>query len=107
MRTDFIVVLVTCSSKREAEKISDSLLKKKLIACANIIYGIESKFWWKGRIDKANETLAILKTRRKNFKMVEKEVGRIHSYEAPEIIAIPIAAGNKIYLDWLNGELCR
>jgi periplasmic divalent cation tolerance protein len=73
-----------------------------LVACANIIFGVESRFWWKGRINKAKETLLILKTRRENFKRVEKEIKRIHSYEVPEIIALPIVAGSKSYLEWLK-----
>lgn len=97
-----IVVLVTCSSKKEAVAIVNALLRKKLIACANLIAGVESKFRWKGKIDKAKEVLVILKTRREYFRRIEKEVKRIHSYEVPEIVALPVIEGSKIYLDWIN-----
>ena len=64
--------------------------------------GIESRFWWKGKIDRANETLLIVKTKKANFKKIEAEVKKMHSYEVPEIIAVPIAAGSKDYLDWIE-----
>lgn len=102
---DFCIVLITCGSKSEADGIVESLLKKRLIACGNIISGIESRFRWKGKIDKAKEVLAILKTRRKNFKRIEEEAKRIHSYEVPEIIAIPIVTGNEEYMKWLKSCL--
>jgi len=107
MRTNLIIILTTCGSRKEAKKIAKSLLEKKLVACANIISRIESKFWWKDKIDKAKEVLIILKTRNGNFKRIEKEIKCIHSYEVPEIIALPIVAGNKIYLDWLRKEAIR
>lgn len=83
-----------------------SLLKKRLAACGNIISGVESKFWWKGRADTAREVLIILKARQENFEKIEIEIKRIHSYEVPEIIAISIVAGNKEYLNWLRKETC-
>ncbi len=100
----FLQVFVTCQSKKEADAIAASILKKRLAACANIVSGVDSKFWWNGRIDKAKEVLVILKTKLSNFKRIEKEVKRIHSYEVPEIIAIPIIAGSKKYLNWIEKE---
>jgi len=97
----FIIILVTCGSKKESEKIVDRLLKKRLAACANLISRVESRFWWKGRIERGGEVLVILKTRADKFVRIEREIKRIHSYEVPEIIALPIVAGNKEYLDWL------
>ena len=96
------IVLITCQSKKEADRIALSLLKKRLAACANIISGVNSRFWWNGKIDKAREVLVILKTRRSNFKKIEKETKRLHSYEVPEIIAIPIIAGSREYLGWIG-----
>lgn len=94
--------MVTCSSKAEAKKIAGSLLDKRLVACANIVPDIGSRFWWKGKIDNAREVLVIMKTRKENFRKIEREVKRLHSYDVPEIIAIPIMAGNKEYLDWIT-----
>jgi len=105
MAAKFVAVLVACSSGREARAVVDSLLKKRLIACANILGGVESKFWWKGKIDSSKESLVILKTAARHFGAVEKEVKRLHSYEVPEIIALPIAAGNKAYLGWMEKEV--
>lgn len=104
MADRFVIILATCSSKQEADRIAASILKKRLAACGNIVDGIRSKFWWKGRIDSANEVLLILKTRAANFKEIEKEIKRIHSYEVPEIIALPIVAGSKEYLMWIKKE---
>ena len=101
---NFIVVLVTATSKAEAEKIAKALLKKRLAACVNIIPGLTSFFHWKGKIEKASELLLVIKTRKTLFKKLEKEVKANHSYSVPEIIALPILQGTKSYLDWLKLE---
>ena len=101
----FCIIFVTCQSRKEADSIASSLLNKRLIACANIISGVDSKFWWNGKIDTANEFLVILKARRGSFKKIEKEVKRLHSYEVPEIIAIPIVAGSREYLGWIGDSI--
>jgi len=105
MKTDFIIVHICCVSRKEALAIAGYLLNKKLIACANILPGIYSMFWWKGRIEKANEVLLIVKTHVKNFMKIEKEVKRLHSYDVPEIIALPLAAGSKDYLNWIKDSI--
>ncbi|MBU0604715.1 MAG: divalent-cation tolerance protein CutA [Candidatus Omnitrophica bacterium] len=105
MSNNYIVIFVTCPSKREADSIAGSLLKKRFVACANIINKVESKFWWNGKIDKACETLIVLKTAGNKFKAVEKEVRRLHSYEVPEIIAIPILALSEDYGRWIRDSV--
>jgi len=102
MRAGHIAIFVTCPSMKEAEAIADALLSERIVACANIISGVRSNFWWKGRIDSADETLLVLKTTKKNFTKAEKAVKRLHSYDVPEIIALPIAAGSRAYLDWID-----
>jgi periplasmic divalent cation tolerance protein len=97
-----MVIFVTCPSRKEAGKIAKRLLNERLIACANIINEINSLFWWKGKTDKAKESLIIIKTISKNFRKIKKRIKEIHSYEVPEIIALPIAAGEKNYLKWIN-----
>lgn len=104
MRVEFIVIFITCASKKEALRIQDALLTKRLIVCANIITDIESRFWWHGKIDNADEVLLMAKTKEKNFKPIEYEVKHIHSYEVPEIIAFPIVCGSKDYLKWVDEE---
>ena len=105
MSDNYIVIFVTCPSKKEADSIAGSLLKKRLVACANVVNKVESKFRWNGRIDKARETLVMLKTAGNKFKAVEKEVRRLHSYEVPEIIAIPIVALSKDYRRWIRDSV--
>lgn len=102
MRKGPVIIMVTCVSVKEARKIAGSILSKRLAACANIISGVESRFWWKGRLDRALEAIIMMKTLESNFKKIETEVQRLHSYEVPEIIAIPIAAGSRDYLDWIS-----
>lgn len=98
----YIVVLVTASSKEEANKIAQGLLEEKLAACVNILTGLESRFWWQGKIDSAKEVLLVIKTRKTLFNKLAKKVKGLHSYTVPEIIALPIINGNKAYLDWIN-----
>jgi periplasmic divalent cation tolerance protein len=97
-----IIVLVTVKNKKEAQRIATKLVSEKLIACANIIDNIDSIFWWKGKVDSSREVLLILKSQKKLFKRIEKLVKTIHSYCLPEIIALPIVAGEKKYLEWIN-----
>jgi len=106
MKKDFVIIFVTCASKKEAEKIVAALLNKRMVACGNIVGGVESKFWWKGKIDSAKETLLILKTKAAKFRAVGKEVERLHSYDVPELIAMPIVRGSKKYLNWINDNIC-
>ncbi|MCM8761057.1 MAG: divalent-cation tolerance protein CutA [Candidatus Omnitrophica bacterium] len=102
MNTGCIAIFVTCSSLAEARRIVGSLLKKRLVACGNILSGAESRFRWAGKVDKAAEVVLMLKTLSKNFRSVEREVRRIHSYEVPEIIAFPIISGSRNYLRWIK-----
>ena len=99
---EFIIVLVTVSSLQEAEKIVTSLVNEKLAACGNIIKGITSIFMWKEKLCKDEEVLILLKSRRERFKELSQRVKELHSYEVPEIIAIPVVYGWRDYLDWIN-----
>lgn len=96
----FVVLYVTCKDKEEAEKISSELLNKRLIACVNFL-PIQSSFWWKGKIDTSDEIVALLKTKKENWKKVEEEVRKIHSYETPCIMKFDVEA-NKDYEKWIN-----
>lgn len=100
--TDRIVVLITAGSEEEAHKIAKLLVKKKKAACVNILPGVDSLFWWKGKMDSARESLLLVKTRASLFPEIVNLVREIHSYEIPEIIALPIIAGNEDYLRWLD-----
>ena len=102
---DYTLVMVTASSREEAEKIATTLLERKLIACANILGPVSSRFWWQGKIDSAEEYMIFMKTKRELFDQVADNVKQLHSYEVPEIIALPIVEGAKPYLEWINGIL--
>jgi periplasmic divalent cation tolerance protein len=99
----FRVVLVTCGSLNEARRIARHVVSKRLAACVNIILGpVESFYTWKGNLEKAREYLLLIKTTVKRLATLEKEVQRLHSYDVPEFIALPIAAGFSAYLSWLQ-----
>ena len=98
----YIVVLITASKKQEAEAIARGLIKNKLAACVNMVRGIDSLFWWKGKVDRARETLLIAKTKKSKFKKLAAFVRSVHSYTVPEIIALPIVSGNNDYLAWID-----
>ena len=100
-----MVILTTCKDRKEAISVTDSLLKKRLIACANIVGGIESKFWWDGKIEKAKEVLVLVKARGRDFDAIEREIKRLHSYQVPEIVAIPIMKGSRPYLNWIDSSV--
>jgi len=97
-----IVVLITAETQGQAREIADDLLEKKLAACINMVPRVQSKFWWRGKIDSANESLLIIKTRAALLDKVIASVKRKHSYTVPEIIAMPIVGGNTDYLDWID-----
>lgn len=101
--TQFRLVLVTCSTLPEARKISRSLLQKHLTACVNIqISPVESIYRWKGKIETAREHLLLIKTTARRLKSLEREVVRLHSYETPEFLVLPISSGSRAYLRWIK-----
>ena len=98
-----MLVYITCKDKKEAEKISLHLLRKRLIACANI-FPIKSMYWWNYKIANENENVIIAKTNNKNFKKAVMEIRKIHSYKIPCILKIN-ATANKDYEKWANKEM--
>jgi periplasmic divalent cation tolerance protein len=103
--TDNVVVFITTGTEGEARNVADLLLKQRKAACVNIVPRLDSLFWWQGKLDSAQESLLIIKTKASLFSEVVDLVKGIHSYEVPEIIALPIVGGNKDYLRWLDGEV--
>lgn len=99
------IVIMTASNTEEASKIVQILLEERLIACANIINSVFSFFWWEGRIDKEKEVLVIMKSNENFFKKLAKRVEELHSYDVPEILALPIINGSKSYLEWMKNCL--
>ncbi|MBI5145322.1 MAG: divalent-cation tolerance protein CutA [Candidatus Omnitrophica bacterium] len=100
------VIFITCAHKKEAENIAKALIKNKLAACVNIVDKINSLFWWQGKVDCAQEVLLIIKSKRTKLNKIIKLVKSRHSYQVPEIIALPIIGGYKPYLNWIN-DSCR
>ena len=101
----FIAIFITCANKKEAEKIAAGLIGAKLAACVNIVSGVESLFWWENKVDRANEVLLVVKSKKTKFAGIIKKVKSLHSYSTPEIIALPIVAGDKNYLKWISESL--
>ena len=99
-----VVVFVTASSEEEADKIASLLLEKRTAACVNVIPRIKSRFWWQGKLDSAQESLLIIKTRAALVPQLTDIVKKAHSHTVPEIVALPIVAGDKDYLDWVDQE---
>ncbi len=102
----YCVVFVTSTKGKEAKHLARMLLENRLCACVNIVKSVESYFWWQSKIDKAGESLLIMKTKRSLVNRLIKAVKAQHSYSVCEVIAMPIIAGNKAYLDWIETE-CR
>ncbi len=105
MDNQYIVVMVTTSSKQEAENIARNLLEAKLIACANILGPISSHFHWQGMVDHSEEFLVLMKSRLDLFEAISAQVKTLHSYEVPEILALPVVKGSSTYLNWLGSAL--
>ena len=105
LQNAYIIVMVTTANKQEAKNIAQRLLKERLIACANIIGPVSSLFHWAGKIEKAEEYLIFMKSREDLFEKLAETVKALHSYEVPEILALPIVDGSRAYLDWLGSCL--
>ena len=98
----FQIVLVTCGSKAEARKIARTLVERRLAACVNVVTApVESIYRWKGSTASAKEFLLVIKSTQTRFAALRREIASLHSYEVPEIIALPISAGSPQYLKWL------
>jgi periplasmic divalent cation tolerance protein len=112
LMTDKIVVLCTCASEIDARRIAKEIVEKRLAACVNLLPPIQSIYHWKdamgkGVIEEGEEILMIIKTARPLFEQLRAELGRLHSYEVPEIVALPIVDGSASYLGWMDRELAR
>ncbi len=100
-----VVVLITTATEEEAHSIADLLLNQGKVACVNIMPRVDSLFRWQGKIDSAQESLLIVKTIASLLPEITDMVKRAHSYDVPEIIALPIIGGNEDYLKWMDSEV--
>jgi periplasmic divalent cation tolerance protein len=103
--TDKIVVLTTCSSKSDAERLARALVDARLAACVNVVPGARSFYRWKGAIETAEEFLLLIKTSRDLFPALAAEVEKLHPYEVPELLALPVVAGSMNYMNWFQANL--
>ena len=99
---EYVQVVTTTESREKAEKIAKALVEARLVACAQFFGPIVSTYWWKDQIEMEEEWLCIMKTTQGIFNEVEEAIKAIHSYETPEIVALPIAKGSDDYLRWLQ-----
>jgi len=101
----YVVIFITAGSSKEAKRIARRLVDERLVACANVLGEVDSIFWWKGKLDHAKERLVIAKTKTSKLDEIVELVERIHSYELPEIIALPIVGGSQAYLNWIGESI--
>lgn len=100
-----VVIFITTGTDQEAHDVANLLLKERKAACVNILPRMSSLFWWQEKLDSAEESLLIVKTRASLLGEIVRLVREIHSYEVPEIIALPIIGGNPDYLEWIGKEV--
>lgn len=102
---DFVQVTTTTETREDAERIARALVERRLAACAQIVGPIHSVYWWEGAVQRSEEWMCILKTSEERFHDLEEAIGEVHPYDVPEVLAVPVVAGNRSYLDWLDEEL--
>jgi len=100
--TDKIIVLTTAGSTEEARRIADALVERHQAACVNILKGVQSIYWWKGKTEESEEWMLLIKTTAAAFDGVQKTIKELHSYELPECLKIPVDDGCPAYLKWID-----
>jgi periplasmic divalent cation tolerance protein len=105
--TEEIAIFVTTNTLELTHKIAEELVKRRLAACVNVIPGIDSIYRWEGEIQHEREFLLIIKSSRNRFDEIEAAVKELHTYEVPEVIALPIELGSQSYLEWLRGNISK
>jgi periplasmic divalent cation tolerance protein len=102
--TDYIQVSTTTGSEEEAERIGEALVERRLAACAQVIGPVASRYRWQGKVETAREWICVAKTEASRYPELEAAIRELHSYEEPEILATPIVAGSRGYLDWVTSN---
>lgn len=98
---EYLLVLSTVSSEAEGKVIAQKIVEERLAACVTLTSAVQSYYWWDERINHDREFILFIKTRTSLFKELEEKIKILHSYEVPEIVALPVLAGSKDYLDWV------
>jgi periplasmic divalent cation tolerance protein len=102
-----IAVFMTASNSEEAGRLAEMLVTRQLAGCVQILAEMESVYRWQGKVERQREVLLIAKTVSSKFAELESEVRALHSYETPEIVAVPLTAGSRPYLDWLSTSVAK
>jgi periplasmic divalent cation tolerance protein len=100
-----LVIFVTAGNKREAQKIASGLIRQRLAACVNIVDKVDSLFFWEAKVQKTKEYLLMIKSTKAKFPQIIRLIKSLHSYKLPEIIALPVIAGYKPYLRWIDASI--
>ncbi len=103
--TEIIQVTTTTASKDDADRIATTLVDRRLAACAHVSGPIASVYWWQGKVERAEEWVCSVKTRDELFPLVEDSIRQLHTYEVPQIVAVPVVEGNAAYLRWLSEQV--
>lgn len=103
--SDAIQVFTTVGDKAEAQRIARGLVERRLAACVQVLGPIHSSYWWQGEVETAEEYLCLIKADRRIYDELEAAIKDVHSYDTPEILAMPVVDGNADYLQWLQAEL--
>lgn len=103
----FVVCLTTVKKGKEGDRIARRLVKRRLVACVNVIPGVVSHYHWEKKLCRDPETILLMKTTTGKVKALEKELLAIHSYELPEFIVLPVVAGSRSYLKWILESTVR
>lgn len=103
--SEIFIVFCTCSDSAEANRLAHSLVEERLAACVNILPGLTSIYRWQDKLESASEHLLLVKTTRERLSSLESRIHELHSYELPEVIAVPVTAGSEKYLAWLSQQV--
>ena len=103
--TDKIVVLSTCATEEEAARVARSLVEARVAACVTLVPGVRSVYRWQGAIQSSAEYLLIIKSSRQLFESLRAALEKVHTYEVPEVLALPVVDGSANYVHWLEGQL--
>jgi len=103
--TDSIVVLCTCASPEDGERLARALVTGRLAACASVVPNMRSIYRWKGEVESADECLLLIKSSRRQFDELREAIEKLHPYEIPEVLALPVVEGSPNYLAWMAASL--
>jgi periplasmic divalent cation tolerance protein len=106
-RMDVLQVTITAESREQAGALAGALLERRLAACVQVVGPVESRYWWEGRLETSTEWLCVVKTTVERYDELEAAVRRTHTYDVPEILAVPVVRGSQAYLRWVDEETAR